>query len=359
MIRRKQTPPSLHLFTLSPEISPRTSITISDWDADDEGTMSAEDVGSSRPLSITHSNTSMQTSSDLYSIPSRPTLADVLSNSTSPPWTLSAFTAYLSQNHCLENLEFTMDAERYRQKYDEAVAEMHGTPMGTNCEPCTFLRNLWQRLLNAYIIPDGAREINIPSNIRDRLLSLPNHTSPPEPDVLEAAVKIIFDLMEESVLVSFLNEVPSSRGSLPFNEQWNESDEGLDMRRGRKNPRRSRSRQRTSPPASSWDPPLPPHTCSTSSRVPAYSPLTTSINKSHRAASHFSSGSGDPSLTDDSASPSSPNREPMTPPTTPPSSDFGGGSPKGRGDNTWKKMLVWKKKSSNGMRDNRFPTVED
>lgn len=357
MIRRKQTPPSLHLFTPSPETSPRTSITISDWDADDEETMSAEDLGPSRPLSITQSNISMQTSSDLYSIPSRPTLADVLSNSAPPPWTLSAFTAYLSQNHCLENLEFTMDAERYRQKYDEMLAEMHGTPMGTDCEQCTFLRKLWQRLLNAYIIPDGAREINIPSNIRDRLLSLPNHAAPPEPGVLGAAVKIIFDLMEESCLVSFLNEVPSSRGSLSYSEQWNESDDGLDVRRGRKNPRRSRSRKRTSPPASGWDIPYPQN-CS-SSRKPAYSTLTTSVNTSVRAASHFSSGSGEASLTDDSASPSSPNREPMTPPTTPPSSDFGGGSPRSRGDNTWKKMLVWKKKSSNGMRDNRFPTIED
>ncbi|MCJ1467812.1 hypothetical protein MMC07_006437 [Pseudocyphellaria aurata] len=332
MIRRKHTPPSLHLFTPSPEISPRASITISDWDADDEETMSAEDLVPSRPLSITHATASMHTASDFYSIPSRPRLADVLSNSAPPPWTLSAFTAYLSQNHCLENLEFTMDAERYRQKYDEMVADMRGMPMRSECEQCTFLRKLWQRLLNAYIIPDGAREINIPSNIRDRLLSLPNHTSPPAPDVLDAAVKIIFDLMEESVLASFLNQAPSSRGSLPYNEQWNESDDGLDLRRGRKNPRRSRSRKRTSP---------------------TYPTLST------RAVSHFSSGSGEASLTDDSTSPSSPNREPMTPPTTPPSSDFGGSSPRGRGDHTWKKMLVWKKKSSSGMRDHRFPTIED
>lgn len=358
MIRRKQAPPSLHLFTPSPDTSPRTSVAVSDWDADDEGTMSAEDLGPSRPLSIIHSNSSAHTSPDLYSFPSRPRLADVLSNSAPPPWTLSAFTAYLSQNHCLENLEFTMDAQRYRQKYDEMVAEMRGTPMGTDCEQCTFLRKLWQRLLNAYIIPDGAREINIPSNIRDRLLSLPNHAAPPQPDVLEAAVKIIFDLMEESCLASFLNEASSARGSLSYSEQWNESDDGLDVRRGRKNPRRSRSRKRTSPPSSGWDIPSSPHSCS-SRHQPAYSKLTTTMSQSSRAASHFSSGSGEASLTDDSASPSSPNREPMTPPTTPPSSDFGGGSPRSRGDNTWKKMLVWKKKSSSGMRDNRFPTVED
>ncbi|KAK2071499.1 hypothetical protein P8C59_005918 [Phyllachora maydis] len=59
---------------------------------------------------------------------SPPSLADILANAAPPPWTLSAFTAYLSQNHCLETLEFTMDADRYQTAYntifelDEAVA---------------------------------------------------------------------------------------------------------------------------------------------------------------------------------------------------------------------------------------------
>lgn len=346
MIRRKQAPPSLYPSTPSPETSPRASITISDWDADDEGTMSAEDLGPLQPLNV---KTSTQTS-DFYNMPSRPTLADVLSNSAPPPWTLSAFTAYLSQNHCLENLEFTTDAERYRQRYDEMIAHMSGIPI--DCEECDILRSLWHRLLHAYIIPDGAREINIPSNIRQMLLSLPYDTSPPEPHVLGAAVKIIFDLMEESVLVSFLNEVPSPA----YNEQWNESDENLVSAQygSRERIRRSRSRKRASPPASGLDVPALPH------GFPPGRLATALHSRSYRAASHFSSGSGDASsLTDDSTSPSSPTREPMTPPTTPPSSDIGGNSPRSRGDNAWKKMLVWKKKSSSGMRDNRYPTTED
>lgn len=348
MIRQKQTPPSSYLCTPSPETSPRASITISDWDADDEGTMSTDD------LTVTTSSTTRQTS-DLYSIPTRPTLADVLANSAPPPWTLSAFTAYLSQNHCLENLEFTMDAERYRQKHDEMLAQMVGMPTGMSGDHGSYLRMLWQRLLDAYIIPDGAREINIPSNIRQRLLSLPNHTTPPEPGVLGAAVKIIFDLMEESVLVSFLNEMPSPRGSQSYGDYGYDSDDYPNSRAGsrERKMRRSRSRKRASP---TLDVPYPLHTGSIG-RISTIS--SSGFSKSARTASHFSSGSGDASLTDDSASPSSPNREPMTPPTTPPSSDIGGGSPRSRGDNTWKKMLVWKKKSSNGMRDNRFPTVED
>lgn len=347
MIRRKQALPSQYPSTPSPETSPRTSITISDWDADDEGTMSAEDLGPLQPLNV---KTRTQTL-DFYNMPSRPTLADVLSNSAPPPWTLSAFTAYLSQNHCLENLEFTMDAERYIQRYDEMIAHMSGIPI--ECEECDILRSLWHRLLHAYIIPDGAREINIPSNIRQMLLSLRYDTSPPEPHVLRTTMKIIFDLMEESVLVSFLNEVPSPA----YNEHWNESDENLVSAQygSRERVRRSRSRKRASPPASGHDVPASPH------GFPSGRLATTLHSRSYRAASHFSSGSGDASsLTDDSTSPSSPTREPMTPPTTPPSSDFGGGnSPRSRGDNAWKKMLIWKKKSSSGMRDNRYPTTED
>ena len=358
MIRQKASPPSLYLSTSSPDASPRSSSVISDWDADDEETMSTGDVVSSRPMSDSSSNTDIQPVGPYC--PQRPSLSEVLSNSASPPWTLSAFTAYLSQNHCLENLEFTMDADRYRERFDVLAAQMAGMPMTPDYEECEYLRMLWQRLLDAYIVPDGPREINIPSQARDTLLSLPNHTSPPRPEVLEDAVRIIYDLMEESVLVSFLNEVPSVRGAQSYNDRWNDSDDNSRSTRisskGRRS-RRSRSRRTASPPTSSLDLAFTPRAAS---RHATTSNRTTNSNKTGRtrAPSHLSSGSGDSSLTDDSASATSPSREPMTPPTTPPSSDVGGSSPKGRND-TWKKMLGWKKKSSNGMRDSRFPTLED
>lgn len=355
MIRQKHTPPSSNLSCSSPENSPRSSLAISGWDADDEGAMSAEDYIPSGPPSVGSPDHEFR-ASDLYNSPSRPTLADVLANSAPHPWTLSAFTAYLSQNHCLENLEFTMDAERYRDRYDEMMARLAETSSPPDAEECGYLRMLWQRLMDAYVIADGLREINIPSHVREALLSLPNHAAPPEPDGLEIAVKIIYDLMEESVLVGFLNEVPTSRHPEP-----SEGSHGSLKRRGSSKERkmkRSRSRKRGSPPASSLDVPFSLHT-SALSRLSTTSNLTAGLIKASKAGSHFSSGSGDGSLTDDSASASSPPGEPMTPPTTPPASDIGGGSPRSRGDITWKKMLVWKKKSSSGMRDDRFPTLED
>ncbi|KAL8996411.1 MAG: hypothetical protein Q9169_004059 [Polycauliona sp. 2 TL-2023] len=356
MIRRKPKSPSATYLTPPPEdLLVNSSSAISDWDADDEGTMSAEDLTSSRPPSLDD-----QPNGPYF--PARPTLSDVLSNSSPPPWSLSAFTAYLSQNHCLENLEFTMDAERYRDRYAVVVDQMDGKPMSAESKECTYIRMLWKRLMDAYIIPDGPREINIPSHVRESLLSLANDSAPPSPHELDAAAKIIYDLMEESVLISFLNEISivnntteiTTTDSQPTNHARNGSSR---IRRAvssrERKPTRSRSRRRASPSASSVE------VSSTSNdRQSMASTLISSTTKRSRAQSHLSSDSGEVSLTNDSTSASSPSHEPMTPPNTPPSSDVGG-SPRNRGDHTWKKMLVWKKKSSQGMRDSRFPTIED
>ncbi|KAL6714865.1 hypothetical protein ACLMJK_007125 [Lecanora helva] len=361
MIRRKpDTPqPSSYLSTPPPETSPRSSIVVSDWDADDEDSTSMEDVRASRPSSLDTSEDSIQQERPPY--PQRPTLPDVLSNSAPPPWTLSAFTAYLSQMHCLENLEFTMDADRYRERYDAMSSQMAGTASTNEVEEHKYVTMLWERLINAYIIPDGPREINLPSDVRDTLLSLSNNNNmPPRPEMLDPAVKIIYNLMEESVLISFLNEIPSTKGR-QSNHNRQKTLETKPRKRGgsdsstEKRSGRSKSTRRASPSAfldsraeySKGDPTgrLTPN--ASYSRVP-------------RAQGYTSSGNGDTgSLTDDSTNAPSPGAEPMTPPNTPPSSDFGGHSPRSRNDNGWKKMLGWKKKSSTGMRDSRYPSFED
>lgn len=358
MIRQKPSPPSPYLSTPPPEASPRSLAAGSDCDADDEETMSlsTEDLAPSRPDSAAGSHVDQQ-SIGPYA-PSRPTLPDVLSNSAPPPWTLSAFTAYLSQNHCLENLEFTMDADRYRERFDAMALRTPGMAISTEYEDCKYLRMLWQRLMDAYIVQDGSREINIPSNVRETLLSLPNDINPPRPEELDEAIRIIYNLMEESVLVAFLNDVPSPKGSLSPVDEISQMDIDATPKRHVSTKRRSdrsRSRRRGSPSSSS-----DMFTFHHVSRPPpsSTSSLTVNPSKLPKAKGHNSSGSGDASLTDDSVSINSA-KEPMTPPTTPPSSDIGGTSPKHRGDVAWKKMLVWKKKSNNGMRDARIGRVDE
>src|ERR1700712_5657694 len=131
-------PPSLNVYTSSGETSPRCSSVLSDWDADDEGFMSSGEFLPSRPLSLA-------IPSGPY-CPRRPTLQEVLSNTAPPPWTLSAFMAYLSQNHCLETLEFTMDANRYSKHYKEMVEKEAQTPYSPQImQEVEYVRMLWQK----------------------------------------------------------------------------------------------------------------------------------------------------------------------------------------------------------------------
>jgi hypothetical protein len=355
---KKQKPPTLYLATSSRETSPSCASVLSDWDADDEGFMSSTDFLPSRPLSVAIP------SGPYY--PRRPTLQEVLANSAPTPWTLSAFTAYLSQNHCLETLEFTMDASRYKKHYSELLQDSPDIPISS--ESCEYVKMLWQKLIDAYIAPNGPREVNLPSDVRDRLMALPFSPFPPLPAELDPAVKIIYELMEESVLVPFLNSVASLRGSESCTTPWTSTDDLATMRRSyderSASPAQARTGRDRSPPSTQEV--SSPQSGSTS-RQSHHSHLSAALGRSTGARlsaylSHHPSGSSgsetqEATLTDDTASsPSNSALEPMTPPTTPPTSDVGfqrispGTSPKNsRGENGWKKMsarLGWKKSKS-------------
>ncbi|KAF2085923.1 regulator of G protein signaling superfamily [Saccharata proteae CBS 121410] len=307
--------------------------------------------------------------------PRRPNLAEILANTAPPPWTLSAFMAYLSQNHCLETLEFTMDASRYRKHYNSKVEE-----------DCQYVKMLWQRLLDAYIAPNGPREVNLPSDVRDSLLELSHPYDPPHPSVLDTAVKKIYELMEESVLVPFLNSL--SPQSANGDSACNSSEENLHSHTRSYDERAFRRVTSANPSASS---PSGGHRASAPSSLSTFSHVTRNFGAaahahfarpSHRSSGHHgpasqyavaspvsSAGAPEP-LTDDSASASSPHDDPMTPPTTPPMSDYGyttGGpgsastSPRNsradRSDSGWKRMssmLGWKKKSNGQIRDHEL-----
>ncbi|KAI9676780.1 MAG: hypothetical protein M1829_002875 [Trizodia sp. TS-e1964] len=365
--RYRPPPPTPYLATPPRESSPTAStlasasFSLSDCEADDEDMMSSDTEATPTrlpTLAIPQAPCS----------PERPTLAEILSNTAPPPWSLTAFMGYLSQNHCLENLEFTMDASRYRDHYHRMG--LPATPISPNDERCKYVRMLWQRLLDAYIIPNGPREVNLPSNVRDRLLSLPNNYAPPRPDELDPAVHNIYVLMDESVLAGFLNSVhPFSATSQPYNGMQNPSSDDTDPTSAsldhhhppRRGPRpRGRSNATPPPPLSTDFGPSNANYLNhnhnqshITSSGPWPNPLSTSL-------SNTSSINGD---TDDSGAASSPTREPMTPPSTPPTSDYGGTSPRSRSDGPWKKMtgrLGWsKKRSGTGLRDSRSSGTDD
>ncbi|TVY82103.1 hypothetical protein LSUE1_G004252 [Lachnellula suecica] len=374
-------PPSLYLHTSTKDTSPRCSSVLSDWDADDEGFMSSGDFLPSRPLSLSIPSGQF--------CPRRPGLQEVLSNTASPPWTLGAFTAYLSQNHCLETLEFTMDAKRYTKYYRDIIERDPHTPLSPQTPECEYVRMLWQKLLDAYIAPNGIREVNLPSAVRDRLMSLPYTYSPPNPAELEPAVKIVFELMEESVLVPFLNSIAPSRNSDTYASPWTSDESMADAYMAGSLDERSlspsKSRRDGSPTGSFTGSDFMAQSFSgPSSRLSHQSHLTAALGRSSRLSTHVLSSAATSSteapdiMTDDSTdspSPSASAMEPMTPPNTPPTSNAGfvdvspGTSPhQSRSEgSSWKKMgakLGFKKSrsghgSGSSTHSSRHPTGRD
>jgi hypothetical protein len=208
--------------------------------------------------------------------------------------------AYLSQNHCMETLEFTMDAGRYQAAYTTLLSNDASFWVRDRVD---HVCSLWEKLMQAYIIPYAPREVNLPGRVRDRLLGLSCGSIPPSPRELDDAVRIVYELMNDSVLVPFIESVT------PAHSEGYADDEGQDVREGR-------SRIRI--------PPRDAVKSDESSRSPKFLPqLSLSRSGASRSASSSGEAGDREGLTDDSASAHSPPAmEPMTPPTTPPTSDW-------------------------------------
>lgn len=304
--------------------------------------------------------------SEPHTPPSPPMLSDVLANSASPPYTLSAFTAFLSQNHCLETLEFTKEALRYQDFYREAEVQFDGAPIPATSVPGQQLQAIWKKLLSAYIVQGSPREVNLPSEERDPLLNFPYTSTPPPPKVLDQAIKRIHDLMQESIFLPFLNSlsrpipIPVQHGEPIVDPSFHPAGPYCPMPTQTTKSRRQKSPRRRTPPSSTAN--LEGHSRSPTSLRPLSSNLTAAFSRSHSRGpthvSHSSSGSADSYSMNDDSSMSSP-LEPMTPPTTPPSSELfhhqnRRAAEHRSGSDTWRKMsmkLGWKKRSSSTLKD--------
>jgi len=60
-------------------------------------------------------------------------------------------------------------------------------------------------LMQAYIQPNSAREVNLPSDVRNALILQKGSLLPPGPDTFNIALDKVYELLEDSVLVPFLN----------------------------------------------------------------------------------------------------------------------------------------------------------
>lgn len=185
-----------------------------------------------------------------------------------------------------------MDAARYRATYLQILQGHVYLGKDHVCE-------LWDKIIRAYILPGSPREVNIPAPVRDRLLGLTYTLStPPDPTELDEAAGIVRELMNDSVLVPFLESVVPVTVEAQVEEA-----------------RQERIRLRIPKDLNA-------------SEESSQSPIATILPLfgKGRTISRSNSGSSDSpdvEMTDDSLSAgSTPTAEPMTPPTTPPTSDF-------------------------------------
>ncbi|EEU42761.1 uncharacterized protein NECHADRAFT_95673 [Fusarium vanettenii 77-13-4] len=230
------------------------------------------DSAPSRPMSEAFMSGTSTPNGALGSRP--PTLTEILLDAASPPWSLTAFMAYLSNNHCMESLEFTLDSQRYTAIFNEMITDNPNPTQEDHDRVCA----LWEKLMQVYIIPCAPREVNIPARIRDELLNLPCGPAPPHPSQLSETGRILYELMNDSLLVPFLQSVAPMQLDGPSDEH------------ARGSRRSSNSNGRMGAPVRS-------------------------MNSIHHIESD--------SMTDDSDCNSPPGMEPMTPPTTPPISEWG------------------------------------
>lgn len=251
-----------------------------------------------------------------------PSLQEILTDSAPQPYTLGAFMAYLSQNHCLETLEFTMEADRYRLAHSQSQHNFLDYP--------DHVCGLWQKLIQAYIQPYGSREVNLPAHVRDHLLSLPCGPPPPDPSELDEAVKIIYELMSDSVVVPFVESF-NSHQSEPLPEE-----KPVESRHGRSRSRSSKDM-------------TPKDEHNRSPRTSFLPHLSINMSRKSELNGRFTSSTSEvgdkEDLTDDSGTNSPPAMEPMTPPTTPPTPEWAFSTPPGSlhkaisaHSNGWKKV---------------------
>src|SRR2546423_770492 len=205
MITRKtQAVVSSIVWPYTPEPSPRLAPVAPSGNIEDTFTMTGEDESrTTRPISLAVP----RDHAGALSLSGRPTLDDVLNSRAPQPYTLSAYMAFLSQQHCIETLAFTLDAKKYREKYDAASAHMAGMPLTYESDEGQDLQEEWTRILDIYIKPGAPQEINLPSEDRDDLLEWPFNFKPPPPEALEPSVKRMHDLMSDSIFIPFCNSL--------------------------------------------------------------------------------------------------------------------------------------------------------
>jgi hypothetical protein len=103
----------------------------------------------------------------------------------------------------METLEFIFEVRQYRNAFSLVHHSFRDSPRASTLEKQMILQ--WQQLMTVYIAPSASSEINIPPQVRSKLLEATSVQSPPAPYLLEPAVQSMIQLIKESIIMPFFN----------------------------------------------------------------------------------------------------------------------------------------------------------
>lgn len=127
-----------------------------------------------------------------------PSLDDILANDSAYPYNLSAFISFLSQNHCLETVEFTMDMAEYEAAFLNSQSSKDA------------LIQMWATIVNTYIRPDSPKELNLSCQVKSKLAGLTRQADsgiPPDPAHLQDTVVMVKEMIKENAYLPFITSV--------------------------------------------------------------------------------------------------------------------------------------------------------
>ncbi|KAJ5145899.1 uncharacterized protein N7515_000463 [Penicillium bovifimosum] len=131
-------------------------------------------------------------------------LKDILSDKAPKPYTAGAFFDFAAAKHCTESIDFIVKAQNYHDLYPSLQSFMHEKVT----QEAASVGEEWGYLMRTFISPGSPCELNLPSSIRNELLSHDPMLIPPPPVDLEPAVQHTSETLIDNVLIPFLKSSP-------------------------------------------------------------------------------------------------------------------------------------------------------
>lgn len=167
-----------------------------------------------------------------------PSLEDILCARALPPFDLPEFLAFAASNHCVEAVEFLIAAANYRKAYYQKTSNKNNNNItGVRDDKIDINNDLWTQwtfIVNTFIHPHGAKEVNLTCQARSSLLQqhteqwqLKNQlraTNSPNPAALDHACDVVREMVKDNLYLSFVLSRKSGATAVTVAPSINKAD---------------------------------------------------------------------------------------------------------------------------------------